>query len=59
MTSQKLTCEIRCDFAWWFKPYLSILRVFVLVTRRVPSDEHFEWIARKAVRTTVVTASVD
>jgi hypothetical protein len=53
MASQ-YTITIRCTVAWWFLPYAALLKAFVIVTRRMPSDAHIERIARRAVRTELV-----
>ena len=41
--------------AWWLRPALAALKVWALVTRRMPSDAMIRWIGRRAVRTSIVT----
>lgn len=48
--AQVCTITVRCSIAWWLRPYLAMLKVFVFVTRRMPSDAHIAAIARRAVR---------
>jgi hypothetical protein len=40
--------------AWWFRPTVALLRVWVLVSRRMPAEEQLERIVRRAVRTQLV-----
>ncbi|WP_186216280.1 hypothetical protein [Burkholderia gladioli] len=41
--------------AWWVRPALAVLKAWVLLTRRMPSDALIRWIGRRAVRTSIVT----
>ncbi|WP_186087364.1 hypothetical protein [Burkholderia gladioli] len=41
--------------AWWLRAALAALKVWALVTRRMPSDTLILWIGRRAVRTSIVT----
>lgn len=52
--ARQCTFTFRCTIAWWFKPYVALLKAFVIITRRVPSRAHIERMARRAVRTKMV-----
>ncbi|CAG4887894.1 hypothetical protein [Paraburkholderia saeva] len=51
---RQCTFVVRCTMAWWFRPAVSLLKAYVLVTRRMPTDEYLERLARRSVRTELV-----
>ncbi|WP_293048510.1 hypothetical protein [Pandoraea sp.] len=53
---EKRTFTVRCRVAWWFAPYLAVLKAWVALTRRMPSDRHLEWVVERAVHTVVLRA---
>ncbi|WP_186043020.1 hypothetical protein [Burkholderia gladioli] len=40
--------------AWWLRAALAALKVWVLVTRRMPSDTLIQRIARRGIRASIV-----
>ncbi|VWB88591.1 hypothetical protein BLA13014_04101 [Burkholderia aenigmatica] len=53
--AEQITITIRCRVAWWFRPALAALKAWAWLTGRVPSDAAIERIARRVVRTSIVT----
>lgn len=51
---RQCTFTVRCTMAWWFKHAVTLLKAYVFVTRRMPTDEQLERIVRRAVRTQLV-----
>lgn len=52
---KKHTFAVRCKVAWWLPPYLALLKVWVMLTHRMPSDRHLEWVVDRAVHAVVVS----
>lgn len=51
---ERQTITVRCSIVWWLRPYIALLKVWVIVTRRSPSEAHIERVARLAVRTMLI-----
>lgn len=49
---------VRCSTAWWLRPCFVALKAWVLITRRMPSDELLERIVHRAVRTELVKTNL-
>ncbi|WP_156789009.1 hypothetical protein [Burkholderia latens] len=54
--ARQCTITVRCSIAWWLRPYIALLKVWVIVARRLPSDAHIERVARCAVRAKIEEA---
>ncbi|HIE4429996.1 TPA: hypothetical protein ACXM9H_000967 [Burkholderia multivorans] len=48
------TLTVRCSIAWWLRPYIALLKAWVIVTGRVPTEAHIERVVRRAVRTQLI-----
>ncbi|WP_148271004.1 hypothetical protein [Burkholderia glumae] len=49
------TINVHCRTAWWLRPVIVALKAWVFITGCEPSNESIERIARRAVRTSIVT----
>lgn len=50
MTSSNQSITLIAKFAWWFKPYVSILIFFCSVHRTKPDPDHLYKVTRRAIR---------
>lgn len=48
------TLTVRCSIAWWLRPYIALLKAWVIITGRVPTEAHIERVVRRAVRTRLI-----
>ena len=46
-------------FAWWWGPYVLLLKAFVMATGRPVSTAHIEKVVHRAMRTEIVTKAVE
>ncbi len=50
---------LRCSFAWWWSPYVLLLKAFVMATGRPVSTAHIEKVVHRAMRTEIVTKAAE
>ncbi|MGN8062785.1 hypothetical protein ACTJK4_14095 [Ralstonia sp. 22111] len=46
-------------FAWWWKPYVLLLKAFVMTTGRPISTTHIEKAVHLAIRTEIATTPAE
>lgn len=50
---------VRYSFAWWWGPYVLLLKAFVMVTGRPISTAHIEKVVHLAIRTEIDTTPAE
>ena len=44
-----IQAALKVHFRWWLRPYVVLLKLFILATRRFPSERHINAVIKRAV----------